>query len=77
MRLILTSIVVAVYLLHQDVWFWRNARPLVFGFLPIGLFYHAAFCLLCSAVMMLLVKFAWPLDLDKPASALLPEDEGR
>jgi len=77
MRLILTSIVVAVYLLHQDVWFWRDARPLVFGFLPIGLFYHAAFCLLCSAVMMLLVKFAWPLDLDKPASALLPEDEGR
>jgi uncharacterized protein DUF3311 len=77
MRLILTSIVVAVYVLHQDVWFWRNARPLVFGFLPIGLFYHAAFCLLCSAVMMLLVKFAWPLDLDKPASALLPEDEGR
>ena len=77
MRVILTSIVVAVYVLHQDVWFWRNARPLVFGFLPIGLFYHAAFCLLCSAVMMLLVTFAWPLDLDKPASALLPEDEGR
>ena len=77
MRFIFTGIVVAVYLLHQDLWFWRTARPLVFGFLPIGLFYHAAFCLLCSAVMMLLVKFAWPLDLDKPASALLPEDEGR
>ena len=77
MRFIFTSIVVAVYLLHQDVWFWRTARPLVFGFLPIGLFYHAVFCLLCSVVMVLLVKFAWPLDLDKPASALLPEDEGR
>ena len=35
-------------LLHQDVWLWRSARPLVFGFLPIGLFYHA-----CYAV-------AWP-----------------
>ena len=77
MRLILTSIVVAVYVLHQDVWFWRNARPLVFGFLPIGLFYHAVFCLLCSVVMVLLVKFAWPMNLDAPASALLPEDEGR
>ena len=32
-----------VYALHQDVWFWRAARPLVFGFLPIGLFYHAAY----------------------------------
>jgi len=76
-RFILASVVIAVYFLHQDVWFWRTARPLIFGFLPIGLFYHAAFCLLCSAVMMLLVKFAWPLNLDKPASALLPEDEGR
>ena len=77
MRFILASVVIAVYFLHQDVWFWRTARPLIFGFLPIGLFFHAAFCLLCSAVMMLLVKFAWPLNLDKPASALLPEDEGR
>ncbi|HET6961327.1 MAG TPA: hypothetical protein VFJ27_02475 [Terriglobia bacterium] len=77
MRFILASVVIAVYFLHQDVWFWRTARPLIFGFLPIGLSYHAAFCLLCSAVMMLLVKFAWPLNLDKPASALLPEDEGR
>ena len=77
MRVIFTSIVVAVYLLHQDLWFWRTARPLVFGFLPIGLFYHATFCLLCSTVMVLLVKFVWPLDLDTPSSALQPEDEGR
>ena len=34
--------IAALYLLHQDVWFWRTARPLVFGFLPIGLAYHAA-----------------------------------
>ena len=32
---------VLLYALHQDFWFWREARPLVFGFLPIGLFYHA------------------------------------
>ena len=36
-------LVAALYVLHQDFWFWRDARPLVFGFLPIGLFYHAAF----------------------------------
>ena len=77
MRVIFTGIVIAIYLLHQDLWFWRTARPLVFGFLPIGLFYHGVFCLLCSIVMVLLVKFAWPLDLDAPASGLLPEDEGR
>ena len=77
MRFILTSIVVAVYLLHQDFWFWRTARPLVLGFLPIGLFYHAGFCLLCSALMLLLVKYVWPVHFDEAASALLPEDEGR
>ena len=77
MRFILVGIVIAVYFLHQDLWLWRTARPLVLGFLPIGLFYHAVFCLVCSLVMVLLVKFVWPLDLDTPASALLPEDEGR
>jgi hypothetical protein len=77
MRLIFAGIVVAVYLLHQDLWFWRTARPLAFGFLPIGLFYHALYCLLCSAVMMLLVKYDWPVHFDEAASALLSEDEGR
>ena len=77
MRFILAIIVVAVYLLHQDLWFWRTARPLVFGFLPIGLFYHAVFCLLCSLVMMLFVKYAWPVHFEEASSPLLPEDEGR
>ena len=77
MRFSLAGMIIAVYFLHQDVWFWRTARPLVFGFLPVGLFYHALFCLFCSAVMILLVKFAWPVQFDEAASALLPEDEGR
>ena len=77
MRFILAGIVIAVYLLHQDLWFWQTAQPLVFGFLPIGLFYHAVFCLLCSVMMILLVKFAWPVQFDEAPSALLPEDEGR
>jgi hypothetical protein len=29
-------IAAALCALHQVVWFWRQARPLVFGFLPIG-----------------------------------------
>ena len=44
-RSLLLAAVVALYVLHQDVWFWRTARPLVFGFLPVGLAYHAAYCL--------------------------------
>ena len=50
--------VALLYLLHQDFWFWREARPLVFGFLPIGLFYHAAFTVASALVLWLLVK--WP-----------------
>ena len=52
--------VVALYLLHQDFWFWRTAQPLVLGFIPIGLFYHACYTVAVSLVMWLLVKHAWP-----------------
>jgi len=58
-------VVSAVYVLHQDLWFWRDARPLVFGFLPIGLFYHAAYTLALSLMLAWLVKGHWPSDLEK------------
>ena len=54
----------ALYVLHQDFWFWREARPLVFGFLPIGLFYHAAFTAICALVLWLLVAVSWPAHLE-------------
>ncbi len=57
-------IVAAVYLLHQDFWFWRSARPLVFGFLPIGLFYHAAYTLAVSVLLWVLVRHYWPSHLE-------------
>jgi hypothetical protein len=53
-------IVAAIYALHQDVWFWRDARPLVFGFLPIGLAYHAAYTLALSVFFWWLVRRHWP-----------------
>ena len=60
--------VAALYALHQDFWFWGDARPLVFGFLPIGLFYHAAFTIASSGALWLLVRFAWPLGTDSSTS---------
>ena len=68
-RIAAVLIVTALYVLHQDVWFWREARPLVFGFLPIGLFYHAAFTVGTSLALWVLVRLAWPshLDPDVPA----------
>ena len=62
--------VALLYVLHQDFWFWREARPLVFGFLPIGLAYHVAFTVASSLVLWLLVRTSWPAHLDEgpPAS---------
>ena len=63
-RVLLVLTVLALYVLHQDIWLWRTARPLVFGFLPVGLFYHACFSVAAALVMWLLVKFAWPSHLE-------------
>ena len=40
---ILSALTLVLYALHQDVWNWRTAHPLLFGFLPVGLAYHAAY----------------------------------
>ena len=53
-------VVAALYAPHQDVWLWRAARPLVFGVLPIGLFYHAAYTVAVSGVLSWLVRRHWP-----------------
>lgn len=63
-RILLVFAVVALYAAHQDFWNWRTAYPLVFGFLPIGLFYHGCFSVAASLVMWLLVKYAWPAHLE-------------
>ena len=66
-KVLLPALVLAVYALHQDIWLWRTARPLVFGFLPIGLFYHACYTLACALLMWLLVAKAWPQALEDEA----------
>ncbi len=60
-----TLLIVLFALLHQDFWFWREARPLVFGFMPIGLFYHAAFTIACAGLMWWLAATMWPAHLDR------------
>jgi hypothetical protein len=61
---LLAGLIALVYVLHQDWWFWRSATPLVFGFIPIGLFYHAMYSLAVAALMGLLVRLAWPSHLE-------------
>jgi hypothetical protein len=64
-KLLLGVLILVAFLLHQDVWNWRTAGPLVFGFLPVGLAYHAAYCIGAALLMAGLVKFAWPAELDR------------
>ena len=63
-RLPLIGAVIALYLLHQDYWFWNTARPLVFGCVPIGLFYHACYSVAAALLMWMLVRYAWPSHLE-------------
>jgi hypothetical protein len=67
MRWWLALTVVALYGLHQDVWFWNSAEPLVLGFLPIGLFYHLLYTVVVAGLMALLVRYAWPNRLEREA----------
>ena len=76
-RLLLVGRSAALYLLHQDVWFWRDARPLVFGFLPIGLAYHAVYCVAVALLMWTLTRVAWPGHLEVLATARARARDGR
>ena len=73
---LLTLLIAAVYLLHQDFWNWKKIEPLVLGFLPVGLAYHVGYSLVASLTMLVLVKFAWPkqLDADEKSAPRRPED---
>ena len=64
-RLLLTLVVVALYILHQDIWNWRKVYPMAFGFVPVGLFYHACFVVASALVMWMLVTYAWPAHLEE------------
>ena len=80
-RLALSLAVVAFYALHQDVWFWRTARPLLFGFIPVGLAYHAFFTLATALLMAVLVRLAWPgrleAEVEGRATGAPPEEQAR
>jgi len=72
--LFLVVLIFAVYLLHQDFWNWKKTEPLVLGFLPIGLAYHAGYSILAAILMAVLVKLAWPKHLEEEQSSNKSDD---
>ena len=55
---------VVLAILHQDFWNWDSAS-LVFGFMPIGLAYHALYSLVAATFWAIVMKFAWPDHLEE------------
>jgi hypothetical protein len=59
MKKVVLILAILLGILHQDFWNWNNAN-LVFGFMPVGLAYHACYSLAAAALWAFAIKFAWP-----------------
>ena len=60
----LIVLILLLLVLHQDNWFWEDDR-LVFGFLPVGLFYHACISIAAALTWWWATCYSWPSELDK------------
>lgn len=58
-----TIAAIVLLVLHQDIWFWHDAT-LVFGFIPIGLAYHALYSILAACLWAVAIHTAWPSHLE-------------
>jgi len=61
---LIAAVTVFLLAVHNDFWWWKDAT-LVFGFLPIGLASHVVYALMASAGLWLLVRYAWPHELEE------------
>lgn len=66
----------ALIVLHHDVWWWNSTRPLAFGFIPVGLTYHATISLAAGLLWWLAVTYCWPRDVDDLDEELNEPREG-
>lgn len=57
-------IFIVLAILHQDFWNW-DSKTLVFGFMPIGLAYHAAYSLVAAIFWAVVIQKAWPTALEE------------
>jgi len=75
-NILLVLAVLVLYVLHQDIWFWRSSY-LVFGFIPIGLFYQGCFSIAAALLMWLLVTYAWPSHLEEDVEEATTREDRR
>ena len=65
------GLIAVLAVLHYDFWYWDD-RSLVFGFVPVGLFFQALISVGAAATWALVVRFAWPSHIEEWAEG---EDE--
>ncbi|HSG69284.1 MAG TPA: DUF3311 domain-containing protein [Planctomycetaceae bacterium] len=71
-RLIISALVLLLLVLHQDNWNWENSN-LVFGFVPVTLFYQMCISLAAGAVWFLATRLAWPDDVEEQVLSEIKE----
>lgn len=77
MKRVVILLLVLVTLLHQDFWLWDRIDPLIFGFLPIGLAYHAGISIAAAGVWALATAFCWPKHLEVAESEAAAQRQQR
>jgi hypothetical protein len=65
---LLTFIFLLVLFLRHDFWQWDTPGHLLFGFLPVGLWWQAGVTLLATLMMALMVLLAWPSHLEQAST---------
>ena len=63
-RRIIIILAIVLAILHQDFWNW-DSEALIFGFMPIGLAYHAMYSVAAATLWYFAIKFAWPHELEE------------
>ncbi|MDA0837331.1 MAG: DUF3311 domain-containing protein [Planctomycetota bacterium] len=64
MKWIILILILGISVLHHDVWWWTS-KERVFGFIPIGLAWHAFISIAASMIWVIAVFTCWPDELDK------------
>lgn len=79
MKRVVYGLIVLLAIVHQDFWWWDDYEPLVLGFVPIGLAWHAGISLAAGVLWYLATIYCWPKELDEEDDSFVmaSSEEGR
>jgi hypothetical protein len=72
---VLAAVVLALLAIRNDFWHARSVEPMLFGYLPVGLWWQAMVSILAAFMMWLMVRLAWPHHLEELEHAPAPTPE--